>query len=450
MVVHDGRTPGEHAAPARAAGRFSGIVQRFSTTTTSAPASAASSSSSARRAVRADGQTGQHTSTGPSPATVTTSKPRSRSARSSPSRRRRRRPRGRDETRRRRRRASVNDGTERSRPCRHGGALAARGLHGPERGHVSVSVALGLVLPRRWSGPSSASRSARYPSSPMFSRPRTTAASCPTSTTGGEPSHHEWFWGRSGSSTITQPPMYGHAVAALRRRGIDVGDDLVERACAGIQFFLRERRHPSGLIAVTHPWETGCDDSPRFDHWGAGDPKRWYDVKGALVAALPDNGFDCAPVSLSALVAWNGRELDLDTADLVDAIAARWDREQCTWIDGGESENTSGRVRTLEALLPLLVVEQPDALASITDSAAFGGAFGPAGVAPRRARRSIVAAIGGGRPGPSSLICCGCRARLLRRTRCAARRPRDCRSSGTPTTARDWAPHRSRGPASRS
>jgi hypothetical protein len=197
---------------------------------------------------------------------------------------------------------------------------------------------------------------------------------------GREPSHHEWFWGRSGRSTITQPPMYGHAVAALRRRGIDVGDDLVERARAGIQFFLRERRHPSGLIAVMHPWETGCDDSPRFDHWGAGDPKRWYDVKGALVAALPDNGFDCAPVSLSALVAWNGRELDLDTADLVDAIAARWDREQCTWIDGGESENTSGRVRTLEALLPLLVVEQPDALAAITDSAAFGGAFGPAGV----------------------------------------------------------------------
>ena len=70
-------------------------------------------------------------------------------------------------------------------------------------------------------------------------------------------------------------------------------------------------------------------------HWGAGEPKRWYDVKGALVAALPDNGFDCAPVSLSALVAWNGRELGLDTADLVDALAARWDGELCTWIDGG-------------------------------------------------------------------------------------------------------------------
>jgi len=195
-----------------------------------------------------------------------------------------------------------------------------------------------------------------------------------------EPGHHQWFWGRPGSSTITQPPMYGHAVAALRRRGIDVGDELVERARAGIEFFLRERRHPSGLIRVTHPWETGCDDSPRFDHWGAGEPQRWYEVKGALVAALPDNGLDCAPVSLTALVAWNGLEIGLDTADLVDALAARWDSELCTWVDGGAGENTSGRIRTLEALLPLLVVERPEALAAITDPDAHGGAFGPSGV----------------------------------------------------------------------
>jgi hypothetical protein len=195
-----------------------------------------------------------------------------------------------------------------------------------------------------------------------------------------DPGHHESFWQQAGSSTITQPPMYGHAIAALQRRGIEISDELVERARDGVTFFLRERRHSSGLVRVTHPWETGCDDSPRFDQWGAGDPQRWYDVKGALVASLPDNGFDCAPVSLSALVAWNGRELGLDTSDLVHAIAARWDRGLCTWIDAGEGETTSGRVRTLEALLPLLVLDQPDALASITDPRAFGGPFGPAGV----------------------------------------------------------------------
>ena len=58
--------------------------------------------------------------------------------------------------------------------------------------------------------------------------------------------------------------MYGHAVAELRRRGIDVPDELAERAHAGLRFLVRERaRDPeSGLITVVHPWETGCDDSP--------------------------------------------------------------------------------------------------------------------------------------------------------------------------------------------
>jgi hypothetical protein len=199
------------------------------------------------------------------------------------------------------------------------------------------------------------------------------------------PSHHESFWGRVGSSTITQPPMYGHAIAALQRSGISISDELVARARAGIEFFLRERRHATGLVAAVHPWETGCDDSPRFDHWGAGDIARWYDVKGELVVSLPDNGFDCAPVSLSALVAWNGRELGLDTRDVVDALAARWDGDGCTWVDGGDATSSSGRTRTLEALLPLLLLDQPDALAAITDERAFGGSFGPAGVDRREA-----------------------------------------------------------------
>ena len=119
---------------------------------------------------------------------------------------------------------------------------------------------------------------------------------------GREPGHHESFWGRPGSSTITQPPMYGHAVAALRRRGHRCRRR-ARRASARRHHsssFVSAAIHP-GSSASTHPWETGCDDSPRFDHWGAGEPKRWYDVKGALVAALPDNGFDCAPVSLSRI-----------------------------------------------------------------------------------------------------------------------------------------------------
>jgi hypothetical protein len=196
-----------------------------------------------------------------------------------------------------------------------------------------------------------------------------------------EPEHLSTFWGRSGASSITQPPMYGHAIAELARRGIVVPDDVRDRARAGVEFFLRERRHPSGLVAIAHPWETGCDDSPRFDHWGASDPVRWYDVKGALVA--DPGAFDCAPVSLSALVAWNGSLLDIDTSALVAALAARWDETRTTWVDAGDAEATSGRARTLEGLLPLLVLENDEARASVSAADAHGAPFGPRGVHPR-------------------------------------------------------------------
>lgn len=194
------------------------------------------------------------------------------------------------------------------------------------------------------------------------------------------PDHLRDFWGQPNVSTVTQPPMYGHAIAELRRRGVAVPGELVERAARGVEYFLRERRHRSGLVAAVHPWETGCDDSPRFDHWGADDVARWYDVKGALVTAPECVAFDCAPVSLSALVAWNGALLGLDTSALVDALASRWDAAAQTWVDGGDGERSSGRSRTLEALLPLLVLEESSALAQITDPDAFGAPFGPCSV----------------------------------------------------------------------
>jgi len=195
-----------------------------------------------------------------------------------------------------------------------------------------------------------------------------------------EPDHLASFWGRSGASTITQPPMYGHAVAELTRLGVAVPSEVRERAVAGVQYFLRERVHQSGLVTVVHPWETGCDDSARFDEWGAADVVRWYEVKGALVTSPAAVEFDCAPVSLSALVAWNGAELGVDTSVLTAAIDARWDPSLKTWVDGGAGERSSGRVRTLEALLPLLVLDQPDALAQLSDPEAFAAPYGPRGV----------------------------------------------------------------------
>jgi hypothetical protein len=218
-----------------------------------------------------------------------------------------------------------------------------------------------------------------------------------------DPTHHAEFWRHEGRSSITQPPMFGHAVAVLAGLGVPV-DDLVEPATRGLEFLLHHRARIDGLVALCHPWESGGDDCPRWDHWcpGGWDPARWYDLKGDLVASVEhaDDGsplanpaFVVASCGFNALVAFNALELASVTGDealrrdadaLVAALDARWDPDLRTWVDGGDSETTSGRVRTLDALLAVLVSARADALdaafVELLDPSAFGGACGPAGV----------------------------------------------------------------------
>lgn len=225
------------------------------------------------------------------------------------------------------------------------------------------------------------------------------------------------FWGRRHTSTITQPPMYGHAIAELIRRGVDVSADLVASARAGLEH-LAARERPSGLVPVFHPWETGCDDSPRWDAWSGSpwDRQGWYEVKGELVESLEfgdtgrggtggpvaNSAFHPGSVVMTALVAFNQAELDEATGDtsvgamdraagLGTQLSPWWDDEATTWFDapGGAPplRAPSGKVRTLEALTGLLaptLVERPDrvdaAFDQILDREAFGGPFGPAQV----------------------------------------------------------------------
>ena len=204
---------------------------------------------------------------------------------------------------------------------------------------------------------------------------------------------HAEFWGRVDTSSITQPPMYGHALAELVRRGVDVPDGLLERATSALAFLLHVRhRHASGLVRLCHPWESGADDSPRWDAW-YGDDR--YAAKGRLLAAVErtptgapvDNpSFDVGCASFNALVAFNARELAsltddatlrADADELVVALDACWRPELRTWADGGGSS-----VRTLDALVGALVSEAhaDEVLADVVDPAAYGGACGPAGV----------------------------------------------------------------------
>ena len=234
-----------------------------------------------------------------------------------------------------------------------------------------------------------------------------------------DPERHVELWGRTMTSCITQPPMYGHAVAELVRRGVDVPDDVVAAARRGLDH-LHERARPSGLVPALHPWETGCDDSPRWDAWcpTPWDREAWYEVKGRLVDALEfdeaaggragrtgpvaNPAFHPGSVVLTALVAFNEAELAEATGDtsvaaldrsagLGSVLSPWWDGLRRTWQDapGGDAAVSapSGSVRTLEALLGVLapsLVDDPQrsavAFAEALDDEAFGGGCGPAQV----------------------------------------------------------------------
>ena len=215
-----------------------------------------------------------------------------------------------------------------------------------------------------------------------------------------DPGAQAGFWGRPGTSSITQPPVYGHATAELVRRGVAVPDDVVGRAVEGVRFLLEHRsRTREGLVTVVHPWETGCDDSPRWDGWcpGGYERARFREVKGELLATveraeggapLANPGFAVAPAGFNALVAWNALELAgltgddglrASAAELTEALDGRWAADLGTWTDDGP--HPSGRVRTADALLPALLItrDREAAFAALGDPAGLGGPFGPAG-----------------------------------------------------------------------
>ncbi len=210
-------------------------------------------------------------------------------------------------------------------------------------------------------------------------------------------------WGRRGASTITQPPMYGHALRVLAEHGHPV-EPLHEKVTAGLRWLLTHRRDAgSGLVRVVHPWETGADDTPRWARWQPQpfDREAWRATKAALVgglvlsngAAVSSADFAVAPASFNALVAFNLIEAGEAVGDpsLVQegrVLAERiddllWDEEQRTWVDLLATGAVSSRAATLESALGVLVTPDRErcrgVLDLVLDGEAYGGAFGPAG-----------------------------------------------------------------------
>ncbi len=213
------------------------------------------------------------------------------------------------------------------------------------------------------------------------------------------------MWHAPGRSDITQPPMYGHALRVLAGRGFAV-EHLHARARAGLDYLFSHRRDPdSGLIRVLHPWETGADDSPRWDEPARGrfNERRWNSAKRALArsivlregAAWANPGFEVASAGFSALVAFNARELGELTGDerllsqasvLAEAIDGRWVQERRTWGDVRlAGPQRSPEARTLDGLLAVLVSPSRPlldaAFAEIFEPRSFWRAHGPSGTA---------------------------------------------------------------------
>lgn len=223
-----------------------------------------------------------------------------------------------------------------------------------------------------------------------------------------------WLGPLASASSITQPPMFGHAVAELRRCGFPVSDDDVRRATRALRWLLDTRRDASGLIFIVHPWEAGNDHAPRWDGWGVpGATPDSYDqgarsewnaelmldvVIGPGGAATGSSRFVVCPAAFNAYVAFNARELGAAAADrallrdadelagLIDELL--WDEDTNLWADrpvvGGD-----GRTHTTpisDGAMPALVSTDRErvrrALGTLTDPQVFGGTpFGPTNVA---------------------------------------------------------------------
>jgi len=220
-----------------------------------------------------------------------------------------------------------------------------------------------------------------------------------------------WLGPLPATSSLTQPPMFGHAVKVLSARGIEPTDETLTRARRGLDWLWEHRRTQDDLIYVVHPWESGNDHSPRWDDWGAPgrthadyeraartawNKERMLDISFAADgAALWSSTFVTCPASFNAYVAFNMAEL----AEVLDdeGLAARarriseamdehlWAPEENLWSDravvgGGPSTRTPISDGVMGALVTSDRAKAEAALRQLEDPDRFGSPYGPANV----------------------------------------------------------------------
>jgi hypothetical protein len=129
-----------------------------------------------------------------------------------------------------------------------------------------------------------------------------------------EPRHSTWATAglcppRVATSGICQPPVHAIALARIREIAHGRGEDTIAAVDAAIaelyprlaawHRWLHTARDPdgSGLVTVFHPWESGLDNSPRWDE--------------ALAAVPADPGVDRSDADVWGMAGMAGRRPDL-------------------------------------------------------------------------------------------------------------------------------------------
>lgn len=221
-----------------------------------------------------------------------------------------------------------------------------------------------------------------------------------------EPSQHRGpLDDRSG---YTQPPVYGHALAFIARRGLPVAGTVIEQISAAYDYLWRERRTGDGLLRIVHPWEAGADDSPRWDGWIGStrwNRDQWTGFDLELVSltefsptgeAMANEKFEAAPAAFNAIAAHGMRELasvggDPRWSQRADELASAiddqlWDPGEGLWSDRAlVGPDGTVAVPTLDGVLPALSTTRPDlanaALDQLADDDRFAARYGLAYVA---------------------------------------------------------------------
>jgi hypothetical protein len=221
-----------------------------------------------------------------------------------------------------------------------------------------------------------------------------------------------WLGPLDATSSLTQPPMFGHAARILADDGKLPDAETLRRARRGLDWLWQHRRTEDDLLYIVHPWEAGNDHSPRYDDWGApGRTRHDYDRAARTAwnkermgeitfhedgAAAWSTAFVTCPAGFNAYTAFSMAELaqvlgDEELADRARRISRAldthlWDERQSLWNDRGiVGGGPSAALPISDGMMGALVTDDRDramaALAHLGDPESFAAPFGPTNVA---------------------------------------------------------------------